>query len=101
MAPHFSQLFLVPGEASPGLQGDALERRAYAVRKRVEHTVQGRYFPSLSTRTIVYKGMLATEQLRRFYADLSDERLESAVALVHSRFSTNTFPSGRSRTPID
>ena len=53
----------------------------------------GVYFPSLSTRTIVYKGMLAPQQLRGFFADLSDERLESRIALVHSRFSTNTFPS--------
>ena len=51
------------------------------------------YFPSLSARTIVYKGMLTTPQLEEFFPDLRDERLESALALVHSRFSTNTFPS--------
>ena len=51
------------------------------------------YFPSLSTRTFVYKGMLAPHQLRGFFPDLTDERLESRIALVHSRFSTNTFPS--------
>jgi glutamate synthase (NADPH/NADH) large chain len=51
------------------------------------------YFCSLSARTFVYKGMLATGQLRGFFADLSDERLESAIALVHARFSTNTFPA--------
>ena len=63
------------------------------VRKRVEHEVGECYFPSLSSRTFVYKGMLSTEQLRRFFPDLGDERVESALALVHSRFSTNTFPS--------
>ena len=51
------------------------------------------YFPSLSSRTVVYKGMLTTEQLEPFFPDLSDRRVESAIALVHSRFSTNTFPS--------
>jgi glutamate synthase (NADPH/NADH) large chain len=51
------------------------------------------YFPSLSSRTIVFKGMLTTPQLRDFYLDLQDERVESALAIVHSRFSTNTFPS--------
>ena len=51
----------------------------------------GVYFPSLSSRTFVYKGMLTTPQLGEFFLDLSDERVESALALVHSRFSTNTF----------
>ena len=63
------------------------------MRKRVEHAGVGAYFPSLSTRTVVYKGMLAPTQLRGFFPDLIDERLESRIALVHSRFSTNTFPS--------
>ena len=70
-----------------------LDRLAFVVRKRVEHTVDGLYFPSLSARTIVYKGMLTAHQLGEFYPDLADERLESGLALVHSRFSTNTFPS--------
>ncbi|GIU88259.1 MAG: hypothetical protein KatS3mg009_2774 [Acidimicrobiia bacterium] len=61
-------------------------------RKRAEHQTEA-YFPSLSTRVLVYKGMLTPDQLPRFYADLRDERLESALCLVHSRFSTNTFPS--------
>ena len=61
-------------------------------RKRAEHET-GAYFPSLSTRTLVYKGMLTTDQLQPFFPDLSDERFASALALVHSRFSTNTFPS--------
>ena len=91
-----------------------LERLAYVVRKRVEHEVhlslggegdgaaggmggvstmhEGVYFPSLSGRTMVYKGMLTGIQLGSFFPDLRDHRLESAIALVHSRFSTNTFP---------
>ncbi|WP_024793355.1 glutamate synthase large subunit [Tomitella biformata] len=95
--PSFQQLFI----AGAGLSGIALDRRAYVVRKRVEHELGelgsgpdvGAYFPSLSARTIVYKGMLTTPQLRDFYLDLQDERMESALGLVHSRFSTNTFPS--------
>jgi glutamate synthase (NADPH/NADH) large chain len=93
--PTFRQLFLAgPGGTYADLD---LERRTYVVRKRIEHEVGDRgrrvYFPSLSCRTVVYKGMLTTPQLRDFYPDLSDPRIESAIALVHSRFSTNTFPS--------
>ena len=65
-----------------------------------EHAGLGVYFPSLSTRTIVYKGMLAPQQLRGFFPDLTDERLESRMVLVHSRFSTNTFPLVASRSPL-
>ena len=75
----------------------ALERRAYALRKVAERRAGALeaelYFPSLSTRTLVYKGMLTTDQLGAFFPDLTDERFESAIGLVHSRFSTNTFPS--------
>lgn len=82
-----------------------LERRAYVIRKRAEHELgtkgpgqdgPGRetvYFPSLSGKTLVYKGMLTTPQLKEFYLDLQDDRCESALGIVHSRFSTNTFPS--------
>jgi glutamate synthase (NADPH/NADH) large chain len=95
MAPSFWQAFVAPAPDSRyvAASGVELERLVYVMRKRVEHLVDGCYFPSLSTRTFIYKGMLSTEQLRRFFPDLSDERLESALALVHSRFSTNTFPS--------
>jgi glutamate synthase (NADPH) large chain len=86
--PSFHQLFV----AKAGLSGIDLDRHVYCARKRVEHEV-GIYFPSLSARTFVYKGMLTTEQVARFYTDLRDERVESAICLVHSRFSTNTFPS--------
>jgi glutamate synthase (NADPH/NADH) large chain len=88
--PIFRQVFL--GPVDPEMSAYALERRAYVVRKRAEREC-GTYFPSLSTRTVVYKGMLTTGQLQPFFPDLSDERFDSALALVHSRFSTNTFPS--------
>ena len=65
---------------------------AFCLRKRAEHET-GTYFASLSPRTIVYKGMLSAPQVEPFFPDLSDERYRSALALVHSRFSTNTFPS--------
>ncbi len=97
--PSFRQLFVAAAEGSAPLSGLSLERRAFVLRKRIEHEVATPeeagdvYFPSLSGRTIVYKGMLTTLQLDAFYADLADERLETAMALVHSRFSTNTFPS--------
>jgi glutamate synthase (NADPH/NADH) large chain len=87
--PAFRQLFVA---ASRGEIGLGLERRAFCVRKRVEREV-GIYLPSLSCRTTVYKGMLTTDQLPEFFPDVTDERFTSAIALVHSRFSTNTFPS--------
>ncbi len=90
--PRFSQLVLVSAADAPALTPYAMERRAYVTRKRAEHET-GTYFASLSCRTLVYKGMLTTGQLKAFFADLQDERFASAIALVHSRFSTNTFPS--------
>jgi len=80
-------------DAGPGGDQMALERQAFVLRKRAEHSVEGLYFPSLSSRTLVYKGMLTSEQLRTFFTDLEDPLFESGLALVHSRFSTNTFPS--------
>ncbi len=88
--PRFKQLFVQA--AGHRVMGMALERMAFCLRKRAEHEVDV-YFPSLSSRTIVYKGMLTTGQLKEFFPDLVDERYTSALALVHSRFSTNTFPS--------
>ncbi len=86
--PHMEQLFV----ASPHqLGGVDLDRRVYPLRKRAERN--GVYFPSLSSRTMVYKGMLTTMQLPQYFPDLSDGRCRSAIAIVHSRFSTNTFPS--------
>jgi glutamate synthase (NADPH/NADH) large chain len=93
--PAFRQLFV---DDPAGATGVALDRLLFVARKRCEHelgTAGGMeiYFPSLSSRTLVYKGMLTTPQLAEFFPDLDDERFESALALVHSRFSTNTFPS--------
>ncbi|WP_439031055.1 glutamate synthase large subunit [Gordonia terrae] len=97
--PTFRQVFV------GGAEDMELERRAYVVRKRVQNELGNKgagadgpgretvYFPSLSGRTFVYKGMLTTPQLREFYVDLQDPRVESSLGLVHSRFSTNTFPS--------
>ena len=87
--PHLAQLFVAGPSAQSGI---ALDRMAFCLRKRAEHEA-GVYFPSLSARTIVYKGMLTAPQLEPFFTDLSDPRFVSDLALVHSRFSTNTFPS--------
>ncbi len=91
--PRFRQLFVADaaGNGAPRT-GLELDRFAFLLRKRAEREA-GVYFPSLSARTIVYKGMLTTGQLEPFFPDLSDRRFASAIALVHSRFSTNTFPS--------
>jgi glutamate synthase (NADPH/NADH) large chain len=91
--PSFRQLFVAGTETGADAPtGIELERRTFCLRKRAEHAT-GAYFPSLSPRTIVYKGMLAEPQVEAFYPDLSDERVTSALAVVHSRFSTNTFPA--------
>ncbi|MGH3646797.1 MAG: glutamate synthase large subunit [Micromonosporaceae bacterium] len=93
VAPRIRQLFL----AAPGRAGLELDRLAYCVRRLAERETAERgiatYFPSLSARTMTYKGMLTPDQLDTFYPELRDERFASAIALVHSRFSTNTFPS--------
>ena len=87
--PRFRQLFVA---SATGERGIELDRRAFCLRKRAEQQAHV-YFPSLSARTIVYKGMLTTGQLEPFFPDLSDRRFASELAIVHSRFSTNTFPS--------
>ena len=87
--PNFQQIFLA---GSNGERGIELDRKAFCFRKRAEHQLQI-YFCSLSSQTIVYKGMLTTHQLSEFFPDLRDEKFASRFALVHSRFSTNTFPS--------
>lgn len=88
--PAFKTLVLADPDGK--LAGIDLDRKTYRVRKRVEHEV-GVYFASLSSRTITYKGMLTTMQLKPFFPDLSDGRMKATIAIVHSRFSTNTFPS--------
>jgi glutamate synthase domain-containing protein 2/glutamate synthase domain-containing protein 1/glutamate synthase domain-containing protein 3 len=91
--PHIRQLFVGAGEGFAGDQ-DAFERKLYVIRRIVELAAGPDFYaPSFSSRTCVYKGMLISHQLRSFYPDLADERFRSALALVHSRFSTNTFPS--------
>ena len=87
--PKFEQIFLTGANDEFDLD---LERLAFCFRKRIEHRFPI-YVASLSVRTIVYKGMLTTGQLEEFFPDLSDARVVSTLALVHSRFSTNTFPS--------
>ncbi|OZM70464.1 glutamate synthase large subunit [Amycolatopsis antarctica] len=97
--PRFVMLFVTGRAGADGERpaGIELDRLTFCLRKRAERDTEvagcGTYFPSLSARTLVYKGMLTPTQLPKFFGDLLDERLTSAIALVHSRFSTNTFPS--------
>ncbi|SHI19911.1 glutamate synthase (ferredoxin) [Sporobacter termitidis DSM 10068] len=94
--PSMRQIFIGRNGVNAGLD---FERRLYIIRRRIENAVHKAnpddcfYLPSLSSRTIVYKGMLTAEQLDEFYIDLQDESVVTALALVHSRYSTNTFPS--------
>jgi glutamate synthase domain-containing protein 1 len=97
--PAVRQIFVAAGRDAA--DQDALDRKLYVIRKRVEQLVRASglpdserfYLPSLSSRTIVYKGLLLPEQIPAFYHDLADPLFVSALALVHQRFSTNTFPS--------
>ena len=104
--PAFEQIFIGRGAGLPAPgespEGDArFERKLYVIRKRVEHAVDalpsdesaGFYVVSLSSQTLIYKGMLTAGQLDAMFPDLADSRMDSALALVHQRFSTNTFPS--------
>ena len=89
--PHICQCFVKrPADCAQGLDFD---RKLYVARRVFEQSNVNTYIPSFSSRTLVYKGMFLVGQLRRFYADLTDPACESAIALVHSRFSTNTNPS--------
>src|SRR5262245_28211914 len=98
-APHIEQLFVAAGQ---GCEGDAFERKLYLLRKRASHQLRGdttlrqaKYFYvcSLSSKVLIYKGMLTPGQLLNFYPDLRDPDYATHLAMVHSRFSTNTFPS--------
>lgn len=97
--PFIRQIFIQKG--ADCADQNAFERKLFVIRKQVENTIrdlnlkQGSFFyvPSLSSLTLVYKGMLLAEQVGDFYPDLADERMDSALALVHQRFSTNTFPT--------
>ncbi|MCA9263728.1 MAG: glutamate synthase large subunit, partial [Planctomycetales bacterium] len=97
--PHIEQLFVAAGDQ---LEGDAFERQLYLIRKRSSHALRNDqqlqqrlmfYISSLSTKVIVYKGMLTSSQVLPFYPDLTDKDYTTHLAMVHSRFSTNTFPS--------
>ncbi len=98
-APFIEQLFVAAG---PGFEGDAFERALYMLRKRASHRLRGDtslaeakqfYICSLSSKIVIYKGMLTPGQLLQFYTDLRDPDYTTHLAMVHSRFSTNTFPS--------
>jgi len=96
--PYIQQVFV---RCAPGMDEDTFERKLYVVRKRAENEVRESgvenaeifYIPSFSCRTIVYKGLLLANQIAKFYRELADPDIESAICLVHQRFSTNTFPS--------
>ena len=97
--PHMEQLFIAAGE---GDSGDRFERRLYVIRKHASRELRGDeqlgeraflYFSSLSSKVIVYKGMLTPHQLFEFFTDLEEPDYETHLAMIHSRFSTNTFPS--------
>jgi len=97
--PAFKHIFIGRGANAP--DGMTFERKLFVIRKRVEHAIANSglnergmfYIPSLSARTLIYKGMLTPSQVELMFPDLRDGLLESGLALVHSRFSTNTFPS--------
>ncbi len=104
--PVIEQIFVAAAE---GLQGDAFERTLYKIHKQASHRLRGSkslkqalmfYICSLSTKVIIYKGMLTPAQLLPYYADLRDEDFETHLAMVHSRFSTNTFPSWDRAQPL-
>jgi len=99
--PAIEQVFVASAQAGhqAPLQGIALDRRAYRLRKRAQHELNA-YFVSLSSRTLGYKGMVTTLQLEPFYLDLQDERFATELAVVHSRYSTNTFPSWPLAQPL-
>ncbi|MGZ0710884.1 glutamate synthase large subunit (plasmid) [Coraliomargarita sp. W4R53] len=99
--PVFEQLFVSRPAVGdqPALSGIALDRRTFRLRKRSRNELDA-YFVSLSARTLGYKGMVTTLQLEPFYPDLQDERFASELAVVHSRYSTNTFPSWPLAQPL-
>ena len=89
--PVFKQVFV---ERNSYLRtADDFERKLYLIRKRIEKTTTEMYFPSFSGRTLIYKGMLSADQIEIYFPDLLDPLIVSALAVVHQRFSTNTFPS--------
>jgi glutamate synthase (NADPH) large chain len=103
--PYIEQMFV---QRAPGMDQETLERKLYIIRKRAEVEVESSevrdksffYIPSLSSRTIVYKGLLLAPQIAQFYGELSDPEVVSAMCLVHQRFSTNTFPTWQLAHPF-
>ncbi|MGE3488710.1 MAG: glutamate synthase large subunit [Vicinamibacterales bacterium] len=103
VAPVFEQVFVCSADTGPRTRGPVFERQLYIARKRIEHETASLnlapehrrdfYIASLSSRTLIYKGMLTATQIEGMFPDLSDPDFDSALALVHQRFSTNTFPS--------
>jgi glutamate synthase (NADPH/NADH) large chain len=101
--PYIRQIFV-----SGNFEQDELERKLYIARKQAENQVRNStiknketfYLPSLSTKVLIYKGMFTSHQLRQYFTDLRDTKLESAIALIHSRFSTNTFPTWELAQPF-
>jgi len=95
--PFVRQVFI--GRGDNGIDQDTFERKLFVIRKLAEHAIQALdldemfYVPSMSSRVLSYKGMLLSDQVGTYFPDLSDETMVSALALVHQRFSTNTFPS--------
>ncbi len=103
--PAIEQVFIARGEGSEGVSGDTWERKLYIISKRTESEALrlqlSRYYPcTMSGRTICYKGLLIAPQIPKFYPDLSDPLFKSAIALVHQRFSTNTFPTWERAQPF-
>uniref|UniRef100_A0A450S421 Glutamate synthase [NADPH] large chain n=1 Tax=Candidatus Kentrum sp. FW TaxID=2126338 RepID=A0A450S421_9GAMM len=106
--PVIRQGFIARNELPGGDDGDAFERKLYVIRRLWHRAVKDLpmagigdfYVPSMSSRTLLYKGMVLAENLPRYYLDLNDARMESALALVHQRFSTNTFPSWELAQPF-
>jgi len=104
--PLIRQVFIGRGDNCP--DGDAFERKLLVIRKQAHHIVwdpdlpgkEHFYIPSLSARTLVYKGMVLAKNLDTYYRDLQDQRTESALAMIHQRFSTNTFPSWKLAQPF-
>jgi glutamate synthase (NADPH/NADH) large chain len=104
--PTIEQVFVSPKDNT--IEGDAFERKLFVLRNHASHRVATEvrgsncefYIASFSSRTIIYKGQLRTEQLRKYFYDLQDARVKTALALVHSRFSTNTFPNWKLAQPF-
>ena len=102
--PHIYQVFIAQADG-PQLSGDAFERKLFITRKRTEQEARNRrlerFYPvSISSRTICYKGLLLAPQIFDYYPDLGDSDFQSAVALIHQRFSTNTFPTWERAQPF-